>query len=207
MKIRVLHVDDDAFTREVTHTALTSFGFEAQAVSSAAEFIAALEEFDPHVVLVDLDLGAGPNGVQLLQLVERDAPWVGKVIVSSHRSPSLVDPAGGKLTDVSYIVKSDLASSDQLREAIDATLAGETFIVNDDGDAARLTSAQAEVLRMLAAGMSNEAIATERGCSLRGVERIISRTIATLGVNSDEHQNPRVAAISMLTKAQVTVND
>ena len=48
MKIRVLHVDDDAFTREVTHTALTSFGFEAQAVSSAAEFIAALEEFDPH---------------------------------------------------------------------------------------------------------------------------------------------------------------
>lgn len=205
-QIRVLHVDDDAFTRGVTQTALASFGYQTRAAANAEEFIAGLETFDPHVVLVDLDLGAGPSGVQLLRIVQRDAPWVGRVIISSHRSLEFVEADTSDITGMPYIVKSDLASSDQIRQAIDASLTGETFIINDAANAVHLTRAQADILRMIAAGMSNEAIAAERGTSLRGVERIISRTFAVLGVSSDAAQNPRVAASTMLTTAQVIVD-
>ena len=117
MKIRVLHVDDDAFTREVTHTALTSFGFEgASGLKARPSSLQRLRNSTRTWCSLTSTWERDQTACNL-QLVERDAPWVGKVIVSSHRSPSLVDPAGGKLTDVSYIVKSDLASSDQLREA------------------------------------------------------------------------------------------
>lgn len=205
-RIRVLHIDDDAFALGVTQTTLVAFGYEASAAVNAEDFIAALDSFDPHVVLVDLDLGTGPNGVQLLRIVQRDAPWVGRVIISAHRSLELVESDTSDVTGIPYIVKSDLASSDQIRQAIEAALVGETFIVNDYAGAVHITRAQAEVLRMIAAGMSNEAIAAERGSSLRGVERIISRTFAVLGVNSDALKNPRVAAATMLANAKVIVD-
>lgn len=206
-KIRVLHVDDDSLTRSLAYTVLVSFEYSVMSVSTATEFMMSIEEFDPHVVVVDLDLGVGPTGVQLLQIVERDMPWIGKVVVSAHRSPRLVDSAYGSLRNVSYLVKADISTSEQIKLAIEASLAGQVFVLNESSDTVHLTHAQADVLRLIAEGKSNEAIAVERGCSLRGVERIISRTFQTLGVGSDSNFNPRVAAARMLSKAHVTVTE
>ena len=87
-----------------------------------AEFGEELVAFDPHVVMVDLDLGPGPSGMQLLALVEADSPWVAKIVVTSHRSTRLVDGNAPAVPDVTYIVKADITSADQIVAAVNASL-------------------------------------------------------------------------------------
>jgi DNA-binding NarL/FixJ family response regulator len=68
-----------------------------------------------------------------------------------------------------------------------------------------ITSGQAEILRMIADGLSNAAIAEARGITLRAAEALIQRTFAALGVNGDSSINPRVAAVRMWQQGKVAV--
>lgn len=68
-----------------------------------------------------------------------------------------------------------------------------------------ITAAQAEMLRMIADGLSNSAIAEARGITLRAVEALIQRTFVTLGVSGDSTINPRVAAVRKWQQGKVVV--
>lgn len=204
---RVLCVDDDGFGRALIADSLESAGFSVRAVETAGEFVQELELFDPHAVLLDLDLGDGPSGLQLLKIVQRDAPWVGKVILSSHRAARFVDPEVVGLDDVSYLVKPDLTSSAQIVEAIEASVRGDRVIVNDTGAAISVSKTQADVLRMIADGLSNSQIAEARGCSQRAVEQLVRRTFAAIGITGAEQHSPRVLAATMLARSEVAVDE
>ena len=54
MTVRVLIVDDDRNIRRMLTALLESEGFELEDVGGGAEAPAAVERFDPHVVLLDL---------------------------------------------------------------------------------------------------------------------------------------------------------
>ncbi len=206
-KQRVLVIDDDPFAASLVGALVTQLGFDSLAVRSAEAFSDALEEFDPHVVIVDLQLGPGPSGLALLKHVQREAPWIGKIMLTSHRAPRLAtDESPNGIEGLVYIVKSDLDSPDKLAGAIQACLVGEAFRI-DSGDAVMLTRGQADVLRMIAAGMSNDAIAQARGSSSKAVEQLIRRTFAALGIKADGVTNARVLAASMVSEAKVTTTD
>jgi DNA-binding NarL/FixJ family response regulator len=68
-----------------------------------------------------------------------------------------------------------------------------------------ITASQAEILRMIADGLSNASIAKERDITLRAAEALIQRTFQALGVNSDPTVNPRVVAVRMWHQGKVAV--
>jgi DNA-binding NtrC family response regulator len=87
--MRVLLVEDEDFTRTMVGEMLSASGIEVRPVSSVAEALKSMEEFDPHVVLTDLDLGHGPDGADLLTKVAEERPWTGMVVMTAHASPEL----------------------------------------------------------------------------------------------------------------------
>jgi deoxyribodipyrimidine photo-lyase len=65
--------------------------------------------------------------------------------------------------------------------------------------------AQADLLRLIASGLSNEEIAEREGVGVKAVERRIARLYQTLHVPTSVGTNPRVEATLMYNKAQVVV--
>ena len=60
--IRVLLVEDEDFTRNMVSEMLASAGITLNSVKSVTHALSVIDDFDPHVVLTDLDLGHGPDG-------------------------------------------------------------------------------------------------------------------------------------------------
>jgi DNA-binding NarL/FixJ family response regulator len=188
---------------------LSASGIDVLPVASVAEALKSMDEFDPHVVLTDLDLGHGPDGADLLTKVAEDRPWTGMVIMTAHASPELAINDVSRIPEqAGYIVKSELNSIHSLVSIIQ-----ESIIMpgnfNGSGNVGEekvtITSSQAEILRMIADGLSNTAIAEARGITLRAAEALIQRTFAALGVNGDSSINARVAAVRMWQQGKVAV--
>lgn len=207
--IRVLLVEDEDFTRTMVSEMLSASGIDVLPVASVAEALKSMDEFDPHVVLTDLDLGHGPDGADLLTKVAEDRPWTGMVIMTAHASPELAINDVSRIPEqAGYIVKSELNSIHSLVSIIqESIIMPGNFNGSDNvGDEkVTITSSQAEILRMIADGLSNTAIAEARGITLRAAEALIQRTFAALGVNGDSSINARVAAVRMWQQGKVAV--
>jgi DNA-binding NarL/FixJ family response regulator len=207
--IRVLLVEDEDFTRTMVSEMLSASGINVLPVASVAEALKSMEEFDPHVVLTDLDLGHGPDGADLLTKVAEDRPWTGMVIMTAHASPELAINDVSRIPEqAGYIVKSELNSIHTLVSIIQESIIMPGNFNGSDYSGDRkvtITSSQAEILRMIADGLSNTAIAEARGITLRAAEALIQRTFAALGVNGDSSINARVAAVRMWQQGKVAV--
>ena len=75
---RVLVVDDDASLRELLVAALQREGWTVEAVGSASAAERALESFQPDLAILDIRLGAGPDGFTLAKRVRQrsDLPLI-----------------------------------------------------------------------------------------------------------------------------------
>ena len=207
--LKVLLVEDEEFARAMVGEMLNSSGITTLATKSVADALSQIDDFDPHVVLTDLDLGNGPDGADLLAKVYRERPWTGLVIMTAHASPELAIKDPSRIPNPTvYIVKSDITSIDKLLVSITESIeANGQFQAEhiEKGDKITITAAQAEILRMIADGLSNSAIAKNRDISLRAAEGIIQRTFQALGVNGDSEVNPRVIAVRMWHQGKVAV--
>ncbi|CAN2212342.1 CitB Response regulator containing a CheY-like receiver domain and an HTH DNA-binding domain [Candidatus Nanopelagicaceae bacterium] len=207
--IRVLLVEDDDFTRTMVGEMLASSGIKVESIKSVAEAIKVIDDFDPHVVLTDLDLGHGPDGADLLCKVFQDRPWTGMVVMTAHASPELAINDSSRIPDPTvYIVKSQIHSIQNLISAIEESINKTGTLqksVIAGQDKVTITSSQAEILRMVADGLSNASIAESRGISLRAAEAIIQRTFLALGVNGNSSLNPRVVAVRMWHQGKIAV--
>ena len=207
--IKVMLVEDEEFTRNMVGEMLTTSGVTVSSVASVSQALATIDDFDPHVVLTDLDLGNGPDGADLLLKVFKDRPWTGMVIMTAHASPELAISDSSRIPDPTvYIVKSEIKSIANLllaiEESIEKTGKFQTNFVAS-GEKITVTASQAEILRMIADGLSNASIAKERDITLRAAEALIQRTFQALGVNGDPSVNPRVVAVRMWHQVKVVV--
>jgi DNA-binding NarL/FixJ family response regulator len=207
--IRVMLVEDEDFTRTIVSEMLNASGIEVHPVGSVADALQAIEEFDPHVVLTDLDLGHGPDGADLLTKVLEERPWTGMVVMTAHASPELAINDASRIPEqAGYIVKSELHSIQKLISTIEESIImpGDfRGTANSSEKKVTITSSQAEILRLLADGLSNASIAEARGISLRSTEALIQRTFIALGVNNDPSINSRVVAVKMWHQGKVIV--
>ena len=204
---KVLLVEDEEFTRGLLTNSLEKAGIEVQSCPSVSMALALLEEFEPHVVMTDLDLGPGPNGVHLLERVAEESPWIGMAILSAHASPELAVRDGHRIPEGTvYVVKSEIKSSDELveivRDAVERRVVREHEAASDK---VVLTRVHGEILRLIAEGLSNSAIAKERNTSLRAAEGMVQRTFLALGLKSDADHNARVLAVRMWQQGKVIV--
>ena len=209
-RARILVAEDEEFTLNLLREVLEGANFQVEAVKSVAEAIERVASFDPHAVVTDLNFGvAGPSGADLLQFIEKDHPWVGKVVLTSHASPALAIPNGMAIPEgVTYLVKSELGAISDLVGAVEDSIShSSTHHARPEmeNDRIVISSTQGEILLLLAEGYTNAAIARKRGTSLRATETLVQRTFASLGIKSDEDFNPRVLAVRMWQQGKVVV--
>jgi hypothetical protein len=207
--IKVLLAEDEAFTRAIVSESLTNAGVNVKSVGSVIEALAVIDTFDPHVVLTDLDLGPGPDGADLLSKVFKDRPWTGLVAMTSHASPELAVAGIGRIPESTlYIVKSEISTIQNLVSIVQDSISKSGKLSQNPKDTSEkivISSNQAEVLRMLADGLSNASIAKERGITLRAAEALIQRTFLALGVKGDPDLNSRVVAVRLWQLGKVIV--
>ena len=207
---RVLIAEDEEFTLNLLREVLSGANFQVEAVDNVADAIAKIESFDPHAVITDLNFGiSAPNGADLLQFIEKNHPWIGKVVLTSHASPNLAMPSGIQIPDgITYLVKSELRLMSELIAAVNSAISKSNVEVSKpilENDRIIISTTQSEILLLIAEGYTNSAIARKRGTSLRAAETLIQRTFASLGIKSDEDFNPRVLAVRMWQQGKVVV--
>lgn len=197
---RLLLIDDDPLMTRLLREVLQPKGFEVTAASSAAEARGALLAFDPDIALVDLELGDGPSGVDMAHLIHERHPGV--VIIILTRYPDLATagfPDANLPPGAGFIRKDLVEDPDQIVAAIDAVVGERADDVRDDRDGARpfdmLTTAQLEVLTLMAQGFDNDAIASRRGCSVSSVANLIAEIYRRVGIDPRGELNPRVEAV------------
>jgi len=185
--------------------ALNAGDFEVQAYASSTEALKNFHADSADVLVTDIDLPERPNGVELATIMRAQDP--GLAIVFLTNFPSSTAFAGTVIPPQphAFLQKSRLDSGERLIEAIESALADAVEPVHlTEGRGhplGALTPNQLEVLRMIAAGMTNAEIATRRGTNQRAVERMLYRLFTQLGIANDKTRNPRVVITNMYTQA------
>ena len=198
MSIRVALVEDDSFTRASLSAALSSI--DINVVASCANASEALEVISFQAidaVVLDIDLGSGPTGLDLADILAKRHPEIGIVLLTSSADPRLVRAS---LPDVPskavYLVKSAMTDistlTDAIVEACDNAASGHNANHSSEFDQLVLTDIQIETLRYVAEGLSNHEIAKQRFVSEKAVEQTISKIAKLLGIEQTSSTNQRV---------------
>lgn len=195
---RVLVVEDDALTRGLVSDFLAHAGFDTAQAATASQAIALLREWDPDAIVVDLGLGDGPGGGEVLVAVERIAPWVAVIVLTNSPTPALAGVQPEAIpARAAYLHKRSVMGGNLLLDVLESVLADEPPRRDDaicDDPLTRLSADQLEVLRLVAEGLSNAEIGARRGTSAHAVEQVFQRVTRSLGIERDGSVNPRVAA-------------
>ena len=210
---RVLIVEDDPLLQSLIADLLTSENCEVQVASSAAEGKNTALTFDPDVALVDIELGSGPNGIDLAEYIREQLPHVAIVLLTHLPDPRFLGENSRSIPKgVSYVRKDSIAKRGALLAVVE-TAAGEhaKHVMRDDLDPDRplagLSRSQIGVLRAIAMGYSNSEIAERRGTSIRAVEHLIGRTFQAVGIDSASSTNSRTtAALAYVTSAGIPLS-
>jgi len=197
---RILLVEDEVFIAGLLAEILERAGF---AVRRAEDVLAArrlVRTFDPDVALLDINLGPGPNGIDLAHYLDRAHPDIALIFLTRHPDHR---SAGFDIADIParacFLRKDMLGEFDVLMRAIDAVVRGRSNEYRDDRRDDRplrgLTSRQLEALRLASLGLSNRAIARERGITERAAEKLLQSALQTLEVPEDADMNRRVEGV------------
>lgn len=199
---RLLVIEDDAFTRASIVGALSGHGILIiDSVGTASEAIASFEKNDPHAVLVDLDLGYGPTGLDLVRAFRLRKPNLGIVLLTSYSDPRLLR---SNLPDLpvgtEYLVKSRVGEIKIVAQAIERAITNASGIKltkntlrrNLPDEIQSMTDVQIETLRMVAQGHTNSEIAKQRFVSDKAVEQTIAKIAKALDIPAATNQNQRV---------------
>jgi len=209
---RALAVDDDAFSRSMMKSAVDRLGFDTEVASNAREAMQVMAGRPCPLVVLDLDLGQGPTGLELADTISSWYPTTAILLVTVFRSPGLVVPGAKVSGRYAYLVKDDISSLEVLRKAVEEAFnrvkrPGRPSTAGQVTEGTRtITRTQAEVLRLMAKGLSNEAIAASRVTTLRSVEATIQRLYDRLGLVSGGGFNPRVEAVRMYRASEISVD-
>ncbi len=195
--IRILLVDDHPVVRAGLRAVLESADqLEVVAeASTAAEALAAVDRLishddGPDVVVMDIELGDGPTGIEATESLGRSHPELPVLIVSTYGAVSDVQAAlaAGAL---GYLLKD--ASPDQLRDAVVKAAAG-TWILPADlarralgsggGQEPALSPREIDILEQLALGRTNQQIAAGLFISQATVKTHLNHIFGKLGVGN-----------------------
>ncbi|MCG3205438.1 MAG: hypothetical protein KCHDKBKB_02159 [Elusimicrobia bacterium] len=83
MTFKVSIVEDDPDVADILALSFQSVGFETQVINNGKDAVAKMKEFEPQVVIMDLELGDGPNGTQVLQQMSFDSHLKHVIVVAN----------------------------------------------------------------------------------------------------------------------------
>jgi DNA-binding NarL/FixJ family response regulator len=176
--------------------------------SDPASLLKAVDADPPDVVVTDIRMPPTQTdeGMQVAERLRLTHPQVGVVVLSQHGSAQyaarLLDSGASRR---GYLLKDRIHDLDHLVSTICAVANGECRIDSQliESLVARkrkrsfldeLTPRQREIMGDIARGLSNLAIAQERGLTQRAVEKHVSEIFGRLGLTDDETISRRVHA-------------
>ena len=196
--IRVLLCDDQDVVLEGLRAILRTVpGMEVVGVAEdGAAAVDLVEKTRPDVVLMDLNM-PGVNGVQATRVIREKFPDVKILVLTTYYADEWVFDAI-RAGASGYLLKD--TRRPQLIAAIEGTMAGQTFVdanvagklfnhvmdpraARDTTLAESLSERDRDILRLLAQGLTNTAIAERLFLSEGTVRNYVSRLVEKLGVS------------------------
>ena len=202
--IRVAIVEDHVLYRDLLESSLQSTpDIEVVvSVSGSTEAKQLIVAGNVDVAILDIELADG-NGIGLGVTLRRNDPNLGILLLSGRDMIELLlGLPEEQRHGWSYLSKSSSTSLETLLDVIRHTAAGKSVIDPALIDRSRarpgtpvssLTRRQFEILRMVARGLSNQAIADEIGIAANSVVNHLSSIYSALGIA--EGSNARVSAV------------
>ncbi len=194
--IRVFIADDHTLFRDGLRALLNQAGMEVVGEAAGSEdAVLLVERLQPDVVLMDIQM-PGPNGIEATRRITTASPHVGVIMVTMFEDDDSVF-AAMRAGARGYILKG--AGQEEVVRTIQAVARGEALF--GAAIAARLavyfaaprplapaesfpelTAREREVLDLIAAGQSNEAIAARLVVSRKTVRNHVSNIFSKLQV-------------------------
>ena len=213
MAIRIVLAEDEYLVREGLRRLLDTQG-DLEVVSVCEDLASLLDTVDaerPDVVVTDIRMPPGhtDEGIQAATRLRETSPGVGVVVLSQHAVPSYVLALlEGGSEGRAYLLKERVSDLDQLVTAIRAVAAGGSVfdpkvveaLVADNARSEssplnELTPRERDVLREMAEGKNNAAIAGALVLTERSVEKVIHSIFLKLGLTWETAVHKRVKAV------------
>jgi DNA-binding NarL/FixJ family response regulator len=190
--IRILAVDDHPVVRggiAALISGQTDMNLVAEA-SNGREAIVLVREHHPDIVLMDLQMPE-MNGLDATMTICAEFPDAKVIVLTTYSGDAQVSralKAGARAYLLKNLVNKELLAMIRAVHAGKRTLSPEISHqllehANDD----RLTPAEIDVLRLIAAGKANKEIAAELSTSEEGVKGRVRSILSKLGANDRTH--------------------
>ena len=214
--VKVLIVDDEGLFRDLLLKALSSVASldVVGAAQDGTEAIEMAQELEPDVVVMDIELGSEPNGIQAGHRIRRLRPDTGVVILSMHKDRQYVASLlEGEARGWSYLLKQSITDTTALVRAVEAAAAEMVLIdvevlkelrARPNSAMARLTQREGEALELMAQGYREESIAQRMDESPEVVRQHIDAILRKLEIDQNGPVHPWVKAVlSFLNETRV----
>jgi len=212
--MRIVIAEDSAVVRAGLAEVLADRGHQVvAAVGTADDLLAAVDEHQPDVIVVDVRMPPGytDEGLRAAIAIRRDHPKVGVLVFSQYietryTADLLGAASGGGAAGVGYLLKDRVADVGEFVEALSRVAAGGTALDPEvvtqllaasrrTDRLASLTARERDVLALMAEGRSNSAIAGILVVSERAVEKHIANIFSKLGLAPSDTDHRRVLAV------------
>jgi DNA-binding NarL/FixJ family response regulator len=211
--LRIVIADDDYLLREGAARLLSYVaGVEVlETVGTADALVDAVSRLRPDAVLTDIRMPPGHQmeGIEAAHAIRRDHPGVGVVVLSHHAAPAYAMELFREGTaGLAYLLKERIGDVEEVVRALRETAEGgsvidprivEALIVRRSrGEGSRLgelSTRELEVLREMARGKTNAAIAQALVLSVSAVEKYVGAIFDKLDLAEEPALHRRVAAV------------
>jgi DNA-binding NarL/FixJ family response regulator len=194
--MKLLIVEDDSLLNVALKTGLQTFPIdEIQSATTSSTAMQLFRKFDPDVVLLDIDLKAGPTGIDVAHAMRRLNSNVAIVFFTSLADTRLVSSSLPELPEGAILVsKNEISDLAELFEAIEQTKNGTGKVLSPAKRAPKinLSTSEFEIIRLVSEGLSNAEIAKRRVTTVKSTENAIARLNKKLQITNSSQSNQRV---------------
>lgn len=207
--MRVVIAEDSVLLREGLTRLLVEAGFDVvEAVGDGEQLLRAVAEHTPDVVVVDVRMPPThtDEGVRAALVVRKRWPATAVLVLSQYvEERYATELLAGDTRGVGYLLKDRVADVDEfvaaLRRvgsggaALDPEVVSQLLLRGRRRPLDALTPREQEVLRLMAEGRSNGAIAAELVVTDGAVEKHVSSIFSKLSLQPAETDHRRVLAV------------
>jgi len=208
--LRVVLAEDSVLLREGLLRLLADNGFDVvEAVGDGEAFLRAVAAHRPDLVVVDVRMPPTftDEGVRAALVVRQQYPDVAVLVLSQYVEENYAtELVAGRSRGVGYLLKDRVADVADFVEALRRVAAGGTALDPEvvsqllsrsrrKDPLERLTPRELEVLRLMAEGRSNTAIASALVVTEGAVEKHVSSIFAKLDLPPTDTDHRRVLAV------------
>lgn len=206
--MRVILVEDQALLREGLAGLFREAGHDVPVTLGSCEDLdASIAAVDPDLVVLDIRLPPSftDEGARAAAEIKRSRPDIGVLLLSQHLETTHSTGLAG-LAGVGYLLKDRVLDVAEFLSAAERVASGGSALDPQvvsrllDRTAAKarlgaITGREREVLRLMAQGLTNSAIAKRLVVSERTVEAHVRRVLTKLDLDESDQANRRVLAV------------